>query len=379
MGGFEVEVSDGGSGAVGRSWRASRGALGGRVALVLVGAVVFGVLSSLSNGGSSGFTYVLNSGWSWAAVMMLAGWVVHGGVVGALVSTAVGVCAAFVFYTCEILRLGTGADLIAALHDPSVLSRTAPWALIAVLLGPGLGVLGGLMRVPRVVGFLSMLIIPVGASLEMVWVPLWDVNAEGPQLLIAQVLTWVAALVVVVLATLRLVRDLRRPAPADRHGVRELLGVTRAARWFSAVAVAAAVVIGIGFGFYVQVANSHPWQAGLSTTQQSADGIIAGQVTGPHKPSDPTLTIQPGRTLFRTSDALPAGTQQVIIPQGRRTTFLPDVQYVMFIHKTAQGWSLIDARDAVYRVTDDGTLAPAISGSPLPAWVTTDLGVRPAS
>ncbi|MGO4298860.1 hypothetical protein [Leifsonia sp. RAF41] len=349
------------------------------MALVLVGAVVFGVLSSLSNGGSSGFTYVLNSGWSWAAVMMLAGWVVHGGVVGALVSTAVGVCAAFVFYTCEILRLGTGADLIAALHDPSVLSRTAPWALIAVLLGPGLGVLGGLMRVPRVVGFLSMLIIPVGASLEMVWVPLWDVNAEGPQLLIAQVLTWVAALVVVVLATLRLVRDLRRPAPADRHGVRELLGVTRAARWFSAVAVAAAVVIGIGFGFYVQVANSHPWQAGLSTTQQSADGIIAGQVTGPHKPSDPTLTIQPGRTLFRTSDALPAGTQQVIIPQGRRTTFLPDVQYVMFIHKTAQGWSLIDARDAVYRVTDDGTLAPAISGSPLPAWVTTDLGVRPAS
>lgn len=111
---------------------------------------------------------ILDAGWAWAAMAVLAGWLVsqdaqsapglgRGAVAGGLAL----VCATTAYYGTDLLFdggrwWGWGSRY---------------WLIGSVLLGPPLGVVGALIRRPGAIGTVAALVVPVGAALQMALLP----------------------------------------------------------------------------------------------------------------------------------------------------------------------------------------------------------------
>jgi hypothetical protein len=151
---------------------------------------------------------ILDSGWAWAALAFVLGWItgIHATPARAVLvgaqAGAVGLIAATVAYYSTDLLFGLDA------YWPAV----SYWLLRAVVFGLPLGMAGALARRPGVVGLFAALTVPLGAAMNMVVFPLRSgLPGESSAAGWAQFSVWVAALTCAALFILRFLRARRPP------------------------------------------------------------------------------------------------------------------------------------------------------------------------
>ena len=152
--------------------------------------VALGVTSSLTNASTvpaARFAGILlNSGWVWAAVAVAGGWRLGTRGRGAAAGVLALLATTTAYYAVDsILR-----------QEPFALywSEMRVWWIASVGVGSALGVVGASMRHPGLTGLLSRLVVPVGAAVEMVWLPRWGNAAEpDPVLQWVRIAVWAAA------------------------------------------------------------------------------------------------------------------------------------------------------------------------------------------
>ncbi|MEU8404859.1 hypothetical protein AB0C19_01485 [Micromonospora sp. NPDC048842] len=146
---------------------------------------------------------ILDAGWAWAAMAVLVGWLVSRGVRlaagmlrGALASGCTLMSATIAYY---------GVDVI---FDGGIWWDTATryWLIASVCLGPPLGAVGALIQRSGPVGTLAVLLVPVGAALQMVLLP---PPPESAMAWPVRLSVWAAAVVAAVLIARR------TPQPMD--------------------------------------------------------------------------------------------------------------------------------------------------------------------
>ncbi len=131
-----------------------------KVVCALAAGGGLGFLSSVTNEWASVLTFVFNSGWAWAGIMVLGGWM--GGTWRTAILTGIlaelAACTAY-FVTDSWLR-----------GEPftSYALELSYWSLIALALGPGLGLVGAGARGRGLGALLAGLVVPFTAALEMV-------------------------------------------------------------------------------------------------------------------------------------------------------------------------------------------------------------------
>jgi hypothetical protein len=104
---------------------------------------------------------LLDVGWSWAALAVAAGWLVRTRTRGAFAGALALIAATAGYFGLDsVLRA-----------EPFVHVELVVWWIASVILGPPLGAIGASMRRPGVVGLLAALTVPVGASVQMIWLP----------------------------------------------------------------------------------------------------------------------------------------------------------------------------------------------------------------
>jgi hypothetical protein len=134
--------------------------------------------------------YLLNAGWAWAGLSVLAGALVVRPVPGAVTGWLAAGVALFAFDATD-----------AVVHHASLgsaLRADLSWWAVSLLFCPLLGLVGSTARRPGRSGLLARLVVPAGAALEMVVRP--PGGGLQPEALWAQVTVWVlAALCTVVL------------------------------------------------------------------------------------------------------------------------------------------------------------------------------------
>jgi uncharacterized protein DUF6518 len=142
----------------------------------------------------------LDAGWAWAAMAVLLGWLVSRDVrptVGmkraALAGGLTLVFATAVYYGVDVLFDGS----------PWWDWVTRFWLIGSVLFGPLLGIAGVLIRRPGPVGVLAALLVPVGASLQMVILP---PPAESRMAVPVRLAVWIVAGAAVLLIGYRAAR-----------------------------------------------------------------------------------------------------------------------------------------------------------------------------
>ncbi len=149
---------------------------------------------------------ILNAGWGWAATAVLVGWLVsrHAGVAAGTLRGGVAGGLALAFATMAYYRTDVLFD-----GDAWWTTTTRFWLIAGVLLGPALGAAGALIRCPAPVGTLAALLVPAGASLQMVVLP---PPSESLMAQPVRLTVWVAAAVAAAVLIDRGTR--RRPALA---------------------------------------------------------------------------------------------------------------------------------------------------------------------
>ncbi|KAB1926865.1 hypothetical protein F8280_09660 [Micromonospora noduli] len=113
-------------------------------------------------------SFILDAGWAWAAMAVLAGWLVSRSVrlaAGMLCGALAGGCT-LIFATSAYY----GVDVI---FDGDIWwgGTTQYWLSVSVCLGPLLGAVGALIQRSGPVGTLAVLLVPAGAALQMVLLP----------------------------------------------------------------------------------------------------------------------------------------------------------------------------------------------------------------
>ncbi|MEV0823600.1 hypothetical protein [Nonomuraea rubra] len=160
---------------------------------------------------------LLDAGWAWAGLGVLAGWWATRGQGGVLTGrrlargAVVGMVA---------LLAATAAYYIAdtVVHDVpsgSYVHDTVYWWVASALFGPVLGAIGACAGHPGAIGVLARLIVPVGAAVQMAVLPPGrnDVLRN-----IGQWVVWTAAAVAVGLLIARFLRVRRRASRAETAG-----------------------------------------------------------------------------------------------------------------------------------------------------------------
>lgn len=152
---------------------------------------------------------ILDAGWAWAATAVLVGWLVSRGLpprAGTLCGAAAGalalVCATAAYYGTDILFDRGSWWEMANRH----------WMTGSVLFGPALGAAGALIRRPGTAGTLAILLVPVGAALQMVVLPPpLDSRMAEP----VRVTVWISAVVAALLTARRIGRRRSADSPIE--------------------------------------------------------------------------------------------------------------------------------------------------------------------
>ena len=199
----------------------------------LVGGAGFGALTSLVNGLSSDYgllggwlrssgatawaagpvrvlSLVLDSGWAWAGVAVLAGFLAATRLRAARDGAVVLVAATAAYFAADAgLRWESLAD-----DGAEVLV----WWAASVVLGPLLGLVGALAREPATTGLLAGLVVPVGLLTQMALLPPgWGGAEVRPSAVVARVLVSVAGLALAVGVVRRAAAEPRIPR-SSAHG-----------------------------------------------------------------------------------------------------------------------------------------------------------------
>lgn len=103
---------------------------------------------------------ILDSGWAWAAAAVIAGWLTSRAG-GRLRTSALSGSLALIVGT--LIFYGWRGDLGSGI--------TEFWLVASVTLGPVLGMVGALTRRGGWIGALAGLVVPAGAVLDIVWLP----------------------------------------------------------------------------------------------------------------------------------------------------------------------------------------------------------------
>ena len=161
---------------------------------------------------------ILDSGWAWAATAVLTGWLVsrprrhH---TGQDTATAGGTPRPIVGATAGFVALSIATVAFYAVQAPFADSwdgwryQAQFWLARALVLGMPLGAAGVLVRRGGIAGALAALVVPAGAVLNLIVLPL---PHESRMAVPAQVTIWIGAAAGVVLIVLRLVRERTRSA-----------------------------------------------------------------------------------------------------------------------------------------------------------------------
>jgi hypothetical protein len=131
---------------------------------------------------------VLNSGSAWAALAVVGGWLIGRPLAGAVAGTVALVAAVVGYYAFGVLA-GDRTDVGFA----GVSGAVRMWALLAVVVGPVLGLAGALVRRPGLVGLVAVLVVPVGVVIEMVGLR----RLSGETFAVDPALAWAQAAMVV--------------------------------------------------------------------------------------------------------------------------------------------------------------------------------------
>ena len=180
----------------------------GVVALAVGG--VFGAATSLINDVSSPYgmmgrrmgdtgwrwaaevaSKLLDAGWAWAGLAVAMGWMAGAGARGAVAGVLALLAATTAYFGMDSLLLegspeGTFADYWYEMRF---------WWLASVVLGPALGVVGASIGRPGVIGLLAGLTVPVGATVQMIWLTGSPPLEVDPAMDWARMIVWVAAAV----------------------------------------------------------------------------------------------------------------------------------------------------------------------------------------
>ncbi|WP_431961370.1 hypothetical protein [Actinacidiphila sp. bgisy160] len=170
-----------------------------RITGALAVGAVFGMLTSLVNALSSPYSelgaritgtpwggsakvlsLLLDAGWSWAALAVAAGLLARTPAGGALAGPLSLVIATATYYATDHLLVDAGTDVLV-------------WAVVAVFLGPFLGMTGAAVRRPGLPGLLAALTVPVGAAVQMAVLPPRPHLTVTPAIAVAEALVWTAS------------------------------------------------------------------------------------------------------------------------------------------------------------------------------------------
>ena len=195
------------------------------------------------------------------------------------------------------------------------------WSLIALALGPGLGLLGAGARGRGLGALLAGLVVPFGAALEMVWLPRWPLDPDNAQLAVVRIMVWVAAAIG---GGLLLIRDLRQrrsagpvPEKESPSGGRRIATVVVIA-W---TGIAGSLYIAEGGGLFRN--SNYAWN--LTEAQDAAEVIMR-------------------TTVDRT------------IPEVHKGE-----EYVLFLNVVDGEAMFVDSQQGVFTVLDDGTVSNAVN------------------
>ncbi len=160
---------------------------------------------------------LLDSGWAWAGLAVLAGaWATQSGLsaFGSRILARGAVAGVLPL----LAATGSYYALDTIIHDDPVTSYavdTAFWWTMALLLGPILGVIGACARRPGVIGVLAQMAVPVGAAVQMVVMP---PGRNGVITTIGQWVVWTSSAVIIGVVVVRFLgvqRQRNHPRGAD--------------------------------------------------------------------------------------------------------------------------------------------------------------------
>lgn len=145
--------------------------VGPRLTVAVVVGLLFGTTATLLNAptGDSVLddsprrvaSLVVNSGAAWAGAGVLGGWLL-GSALRGLAGGPVALVTAVVAY--YLLGAAVGSETPDGSADQIVL-----FSLVALVVGPVLGVVGGTIRRRGVLGLIAALVVPLGVCAEQIW------------------------------------------------------------------------------------------------------------------------------------------------------------------------------------------------------------------
>ncbi len=158
---------------------------------------------------------VLNAAATWAALAVLAGWIIGTPMWAAALAGATGLLLAVAGYYAYGVIAGDRSETGVA----GVLAVVRLWALAALIAGPVLGLAGALAHRPGWVGLVAALIVPAGIVVEQVVLRRFgpDELAVDPVLAFAQALLLVIGVAIALAAIVRFASG-RRISPGRGSG-----------------------------------------------------------------------------------------------------------------------------------------------------------------
>ena len=145
---------------------------------------------------------VIDVGWAWAAVAVAAGWLAGTLVLGAVAGVVSLTSATAAYYLTD-----------SVLREESVAGYGAEaryWWLASLMFGPFLGAVGAMLDRSGVTGLLAILIVPVGALVQTLFLRPGLAPTTRPAALWAQVIVCTAAIAAISLGVARFLTQRRR-------------------------------------------------------------------------------------------------------------------------------------------------------------------------
>lgn len=328
------------------------------IASIVVGAA-FGASTSMSNQFETPLTFVLNAGWAWLAVMVLAGWIACTVPVAAVAGVLAATSAVLAYYIADSLfSVGPLAES---------LPEVGYWVLAVLIMGPGFGLVGAFLKARGLPAIAAGLVVPLGATVEMIWLPRWADGHENSNLTIARILVWVSAAIAAGIVVHRSIR--KRNAPVnDGFFERDRTGSPpRAARIVAVLSLgsAALAVAAIAMAVVLNPPGDR-YAAGLTDAQNSADlvvraTIIKNAVTVRNGQELDIVTISSEALVSHRSDVATLDNPIVVeLPRAGASPIAEleaGTRYVLFLDVDSAGQvTLVDPVDSVFQETAAGVL-----------------------